>query len=187
MARQIAPGIRTPLHTSLPTSPLDSQEINYLADAANGIIWRLRYRAASASAYKWEYVGGAEITAEVLAAETTTSTVYVDLATAGPAIVAPLAGDYDIRGDCSISWGVSDTFGTCAVKVGSAGTTDNDRVALTTGVIGASVGAGSQGGATIRRTVSAAATTIKLQYKNGNANQVTYQYRRLGIRPVRVG
>src|SRR4051794_15998509 len=46
------------LVSALPSSPSDGQVVNYLADGTNGIVWRLRYRAASGSAYKWEYVGG---------------------------------------------------------------------------------------------------------------------------------
>jgi len=60
-------GPKTPILTALPavTNADDGLEINYLADAANGIVWRLRYRAFQAdgvtpnpSAYKWEYIGG---------------------------------------------------------------------------------------------------------------------------------
>jgi microcystin-dependent protein len=47
--------------TSLPVSPTDGQEIYYAADATNGVIWHLRYRAASSSTYKWEFVGGAPL------------------------------------------------------------------------------------------------------------------------------
>jgi hypothetical protein len=54
-----------PLVTSLPGSPVDGQEVYYLADDANGIIWHLRYRAARADAYKWEYVGGPPMAAAV--------------------------------------------------------------------------------------------------------------------------
>jgi hypothetical protein len=49
------------LVTSLPASPFDGQVIDFLADADNGVIWRLRYRAASPSLYKWEWAGGDEL------------------------------------------------------------------------------------------------------------------------------
>jgi hypothetical protein len=94
MARQIAPGFRTPIHTSLPASPVDGQEIRYLADAANGVIWTLRYRAGSSSAYKWEFVGGSPLIASLAAgspAFSSTSWAYVGSA---PSIAIPLAGDY---------------------------------------------------------------------------------------------
>src|SRR4051812_22380129 len=47
--------------TSLPVSPVDGQEVYYVADATNGVLWHLRYNAASASAYKWEFVGGSPL------------------------------------------------------------------------------------------------------------------------------
>src|SRR4030095_11342304 len=53
---QWAPQI--PLVSALPGSPFDGQEIYYLADATNSVIWHLRYRAGSSSAYKWEFIGG---------------------------------------------------------------------------------------------------------------------------------
>lgn len=81
--------------TALPGSPADGQEVVYVADAANGVLWHLRHNAGSASAYKWEFVGGAALFAEVPGYGSTTVTTYVDLG--GPAITLPLGGDYDIE------------------------------------------------------------------------------------------
>jgi hypothetical protein len=53
-----------PLVSTLPSNPVDGAEVYFLADATNGIIWHLRYRAASASAYKWEFLGGPKLYAE---------------------------------------------------------------------------------------------------------------------------
>lgn len=77
---------------------LDGQEIYYVADATNGIVWHLKFRAASASAYKWEFVGGAMLMHDLQATgtETTGSTGYTDITTTGPTLTAPLAGDYMI-------------------------------------------------------------------------------------------
>jgi hypothetical protein len=80
-----------PLVTSLPASPIDGQEIYYLADATNGIIWHLRYRASSSSAYKWEFVGGSSLLAETAADAGLTTTIAV----IGPSLTLPLAGNYD--------------------------------------------------------------------------------------------
>src|SRR4051812_20323941 len=101
MARRELSGPAVPLVTSLPTSPVDGQVIDYLADATNGVVWHLRYRLASASIYKWEYVGGPALVTETTPAgdDSTTSTTYVALAT--PTTLAlPLAGDYDIETSC---------------------------------------------------------------------------------------
>ena len=43
-----APGpvaVGPPLVTSLPANPVDGQEVDFLASATDGVIWRLRYRA----------------------------------------------------------------------------------------------------------------------------------------------
>jgi len=51
----------TPLVTSAQMTalvPFDGQEILLIVDATNGINWRFRYNSASASAYKWEFIGG---------------------------------------------------------------------------------------------------------------------------------
>jgi hypothetical protein len=93
--------------STLPSSPYDGQECYYLADAAAGIVWHLRYRAASTSAYKWEMLGGAPLRGADLgnggdptaAGESTTSAAFVDLATLGPDVTVPLAGEY------LVSWG----------------------------------------------------------------------------------
>jgi len=80
---------------ALPSSPADGQE-HILVDSltAPTYQWRFRYNAGSASAYKWEFVGGAPAFANVETFETMASATYADLATAGPAITLPRDGDY---------------------------------------------------------------------------------------------
>lgn len=86
---------RAPEVTSLPAGPIDQQECVYVADAATGVKYHLRYRAASASAYKWETIGGPALHA----------TAAIDVAPASGSwiepspvcrITLPLAGDYTI-------------------------------------------------------------------------------------------
>jgi len=86
----------SPRVTALPTSPYDGMEVVYLADATNGIAWNLKYRAASASAYKWEFIGGMPLEALIEAAGTrTVANAFGDLGSgAGPTITVPLGGDY---------------------------------------------------------------------------------------------
>lgn len=79
--------------TALPPNPYDGQEVYFSADPTNGVNWHLRYRAASASAYKWEFVGGPPLTAQEDTDRDTGSTTFVELGTA-LRITAPLAGDY---------------------------------------------------------------------------------------------
>jgi hypothetical protein len=83
-----------PIVTALPTNPIDGQECYYLADATNGIMWRFRYRAASSSAYKWEYIGGTPLRTGPSGSVNQSAAAYV---TAGIQIALPLAGDYHVR------------------------------------------------------------------------------------------
>lgn len=83
-----------PLVTTLPTSPVDGQECNFLADATNGVVWHLVYRAATG---KWLFTGGAPLTAtQPDAGIAAGSGVWSGLASPLQ-IVAPLAGDYMVR------------------------------------------------------------------------------------------
>lgn len=42
-------------------TPIDGMEVIYQVDTTSGVNWHLRYNAGSASAYKWEFVGGSPI------------------------------------------------------------------------------------------------------------------------------
>lgn len=95
LVRQLQGAIPT-LVDALPASGYDGQEVYYVADATNGVVWHLRYREAASGSYKWEVVGGPPLFAEVVTGETTTSTSYANLATTGPSVTVPLAGDYDV-------------------------------------------------------------------------------------------
>lgn len=90
-----------PRVSSLPASPVDGQECCYVADATNGVLWHLCYNAASASAYKWEFVGGSPLLAESYALVSTYTTGSPAF-TFGPALAAlqitlPLAGDWIVQ------------------------------------------------------------------------------------------
>lgn len=88
------PSTAIPLVSALPGAPVDGQEVYYLADATNGVIWHLRYNAASASAYKWEFVGGSPLRADVATEQTHPSPgAFVELTTT-QRITAPLTGEY---------------------------------------------------------------------------------------------
>jgi len=82
--------------TSLPASPYDGQEAILVDSTTNpSYQWRFRYNAGSTSAYKWEFVGGAETIARSATNVSTTSTTSVDLG--GISITLPRDGDYNAR------------------------------------------------------------------------------------------
>lgn len=106
--------------TALPGSPADGQEVYFQADATNGIYWHLRYRSGSASAYKWEFVGGAPLAVESLAISTVVGAVpnIWGVQTTQLNVTLPLAGDYDVlhignwRNNTNVgSIGLSERFG----------------------------------------------------------------------------
>src|SRR5882672_11252455 len=95
MPKQFLADQRTPYYISLPSNPVDGQEIRYAADQANGIFWDLRY---SAQVGKWCCIGGSPLIAEVTVASSMTSSTYGDpsVGTSGPSITLPLAGVYEV-------------------------------------------------------------------------------------------
>lgn len=170
--------------TSLPGSPTDGDEIYYAADATNGVIWHLRYRSASASAYKWEYIGGGPLYSENSAGITVTSTSYVAAGSADPAVTVPLAGDYDI------SFGVygpnmaTGTYCYCTIKLGSAAASDTDSIKVYSDA-GGEVNSMSR---MIRRTGITISSVLQQQYKaDSAATAVSWSLRWMSVRPVRVG
>lgn len=81
--------------TALPSSPVDGEELYYVADTTSRVIWHLRYNAGSSSSYKWEMLGEPPLRKHVETAESpTTANTWVDLTTDGPGIAVPLAGEY---------------------------------------------------------------------------------------------
>lgn len=170
--------------TALPSAPNDEDEFFYVADAANGVEWHLKYRAAGTAGKRWEYVGGPPLIATVETSENTASITYVDLATAGPSVTVPLAGDYELRGEAlPVSQAAGNAAAIAALKLGTA------PIALEAEAVvqsqSAAANQGSLGGRAIVRTL-AAADVVKMQYRvsAGNANFI---YRTLSVKPVRVG
>lgn len=114
-----------PVVTALPANPADGQVIDYLADATNGVVWRLKYRAASASAFKWEFVGGGWLYAHTFANTTqvlpSTANTWQDL-TGAPSLVNPLAGDWRFQFEINAAGNpsVSSTQVQGAVGIGAA-------------------------------------------------------------------
>ena len=182
--------VAVPIVTSLPASPTDGQEI-ILADSTTAATyaWQLRYNANAVSSYKWDFVGGSQLAAEVTPAESTTSTSYTDLATtAGQTVTTPVAGDYDIQinSQSRVNSGgaaAGQYISYMTVKVGSNAASDAEA-----NIFGTYCNVESLANIerTIRKTGLAASTALVLKFKSGSGTS-TFANRRIAITPVRVG
>ena len=188
-ALQAAPGNRLPTFVSaLPGSPVDGQEVYYQSAtmATDGVVWHLRYRAGSSSAYKWELVGGAALYSAVDTAETQAATTYGNLATVGPQITLPLAGDYELEYGCLLNAAAASATtaadAAMSIAIGAAAAVDADWL------YGYSA-SGTQyanHARKRRKTGLAAATAIVTKYKKFTGATPSFADRWLSAIPVRV-
>lgn len=168
----------------IPSPIPDGFEVVYVADATNGILWTLKYNAGSASAYKWEVIGGSDLFALVASASTTTSATYADLAAgAGPDVTVPLAGDYDVQIGASVGNNAVGQEAFMSYAIGGTAASDVDMVQYFPAETSSkrhSV-AGQR-----RKTAIAAATLLRAKYRVGGGTGM-WQDRWMRVRPVRVG
>jgi hypothetical protein len=193
MARKALTNFAPPLVTSLPTSPVDGQEVYYLAtDDGSGlasVVWHLRYRAGSGQTYKWEYVGGAPLFDEVTLAETFNSfggNTWGGINANDPQFAVPLAGDYLVESWADMSVNAVGSTIYVGIKVGAtepstsgAGFYYSETAHLTGGaVIGQK-----------RRIQAIPANTVLLQryQHNGTAQNLSRGPASLTAMPIRVG
>jgi hypothetical protein len=175
-----------PYVTALPTPPFDGFEVFYAADATNGVIWHLRYRSGGGT-HKWEYVGGPPLYSLVTTQESTTSSSYVALATAGPSVTLPLAGDYMVEIGAKIQTAptvaASPSSAIMSYDIGATGAVDGDSInvyATTTAVEANCWRAARKSGLT--------AVTLTAKYAlKVNAGTGYFQDRTMKVTPVRVG
>jgi hypothetical protein len=187
MSKQSASDKRTALHTSLPTAPVNGHVIDYMADSANGIVWRFRYRASSPSLYKWEYIGGSSLratAADVTLAANTNWQASGQLLR----IVPPLAGEYEVSNFAGFGKGAGLGALSCNVGVsvgGAAPDTSNQfAFALPTASDQFLL---FQGAKVWMVTVVTAGTYLEQQAKQNIAAAGGLYYRSMLVKPIRVG
>jgi hypothetical protein len=169
--------------TVLPASPTDGQEYFYVANAANGVVWHLRYRAASASPYKWEYVGGSALVSSPASGSITTQTPGWVALTAGPTITLPLAGQYLVGLDLFAQLNGAAT-GQMSAQLAANG--------VAQGNLGSLVALGQYGAANITRPPAgvgarAAGDVMSIQVNPLSGINATFSQGVLSVLPVRVG
>jgi microcystin-dependent protein len=168
-----------PLVTSLPSSPADGQIVYYLADATLGLIWPLRYRAASASPYKWEAAGDCPpLYAESATLFTTASTTSVDT---GNQVTVPLAGDYWL----SHGTGMLDNTGTGYAVTSIFTSAGDEKLSVTCYCVsgGDAYPAWQEG----RVNALTAGSLVKNRLKAMTAGTARWNGGRVAARPLRVG
>jgi len=175
-----------PLVTALPGSPADGQEVILCDDVSNPTYqWRLRY-VANKTSNKWLFIGGAPIFSLVSTVGTTGSSAYVALASAGPSITVPVAGDYFVRIGCDCDPAGATTIAMMSYDIGATGASDAD-----TAMKGIGSTAGSAGWTTVaserKKTGLAASTALVAKYRTTSAVVVSFQNRWMSVQPVAVG
>jgi hypothetical protein len=178
-----------PLVSALPVSPVDGQECYYLADATYGVVWHLRYRAASASVSKWEVLGGPELVAATDGggATTTLGASYAETLLANPSIVLPLRGDYDLR--CLVGGFMGGVAGAdFRVYPGNSGGSFPPGESYGSGFTGVAANFGFERTAAPRYLACPAGQRIQIAVMSSTPNLAFSTYARwLWARPVRVG
>lgn len=176
----------TPSGLSTFPGPYDGQLISLQVDATNGIYWKFRYNAGSASTYKWEFHGGPAIWAEVLAQETqTVVSSYADMTTAGPSVTLPRNGDYIVDVGSRAAQGTSATIALMAYTDLAGGVTANDDDAAGVESAGSVIYTPVS---TVRKRLKTAlvAGTLQAKYKSTSASGGYFKERWISATPVRI-
>jgi hypothetical protein len=173
-----------PLVTVLPTTGpnggalVDGQECRFSVDAST--VWNLKYNATSG---KWNYIGGPPMYQEVTTAESTaTLNAFTALATAGPSMALPLAGDYMIE----IGFAGSAAAAGVAVRMGynmaPIAASLNDVVMFESKVATAYIETVSR----VRvKTGIAVGTSLNARYQTSHASAI-WSNRWMKVTPIRV-
>lgn len=170
------------LTAALPGSPADGDMCIYTDSlSAPTYAWLLQYIAAKAS-NKWQFLGGSPLYAEVTTRETTGSTSYTALTTAGPSVTVPLAGDYEVTVGSEVDI-LASAVARHSYDIGGTGAVDADAAPM------GSFGSGSIPAATSRlrkKAAIAASTALVSKYKT-SASTAGFANRWIRAIPIAVG
>ena len=175
--------------TSLPTSPVNG-DICFFQNAAmatQDIRWQLQYDSGTS---RWQFVGGQPLRVEQVGGhvygttEGTTSLNHTTLATAGPAVIAPLTGKYLVEGHATVrSSGVAALLSIIVWVTG-----DSTTIAWDSGDAWDLSAVNNGGTIVAKRTATATAgNSIELRYAVSNASCTgLYNNRSIYVTPVYV-
>lgn len=170
--------------TSLPASPVNGEEVAYVADGSIGALWHLRWNGTY-----WEALGGSPLRVEGVGGrdnstrETTTSTTATTLTTAGPSITVPLAGIYDIWGSAG-AYGVNQGAASIFLWLSADGSQAWNRGDAT----GYAAADHYDELSARRQRTLAANEAVQMKYATSNVSYaVGFWNRNLYVMPVRIG
>lgn len=173
----------TPFVTQLPVNAKDGDEVRFLADSAAGVVWHLRYRAAAASNYRWEYIGGPPLYAHVATAEARSTNSYGALTTAGPTLTIPAIGEYLVTQSAEIQVDTNAlTHGLMSYDV----VTIPPSTTWSVGFVSSTALHRAQVSRTYLHGIAILGTLVA-KYQSATSNSVTFSFRSLSAIPVRVG
>ena len=176
------PAVQVPVgyDTTLPSSPVDGQEA-ILVDSliAPTYQWRFKYIATITDANKWVFIGGDPALAEVLTAQTTTSTTYAALTTPGPLFAIPRAGIYTVETGFTggMSAGVPQMY--MSFDIGATPAADTDW----TGTVAGTAGHRNSVARARQKTLTAVTLTAKYKVVSGTGS---FEMRWMRVTPKRV-
>jgi hypothetical protein len=164
-------------------SPSDGDEAYIVVDATNGVIWHMRYNGGSASAFKWEFLGGASMRVLINTQEACTNGSFADLATV-QSLIMPRAGDYEVE------WGARNI----SISTGNSGpTADLDYPGHAAAfdfqewaVISPTGSAAYTGFGKLVITIATAGDTLKVKYQANAGVSSSVGFRYTFVRPVRL-
>jgi hypothetical protein len=175
-----------------PANPVDGQLWDYdasgyvqaaghIAYSNAGVRWLMRYNAATSF---WDYVGGDYLGAGIDAIQNFAANGWADLATVGPRILVPFAGDYYAEARCTfypVSAGVPKGIGITAGATVPIEVTQYQHVGS-----GAIAGVAVTMAMQARVTGVTAGNDVRLRQTNGNNGADGVGYRRVFARPTRL-
>lgn len=171
-----------PLVTALPSNPSNGDMV-VLTDSlsAGTYFWTLKYVAARSS-NKWVFIGGIPLYAVVETPETTAATAYAALATAGPSIAIPVAGDYMINHGFTSAGDGTVSNNDMSYDIGGTGAVTQDQCLI------AAFATASMFIAGIRKQKKTGLTAVTLTSKyKVSAGTGTFAYRWIEAIPIAIG
>jgi hypothetical protein len=179
-----AGGVADGYGTTLPGSPSSGDRFILVDSTTNPTYeWYFRYNSGSASAFKWECIGGTPALITVAVDESTASTTYTALGTAGPSFTVPRAGDYLIRhGFSRGATGNAAIHGRMSFDVGASAAADADSCVCS----GESANSRASVTQVTRKNGLAASAAIIAKYRASAAAAIGFDRRWLEVKPYRV-